>query len=151
MTYVRKPKVFRVVFEEPHPLAGLVLQTHAVSVKEFAAFGLKLAEVSELDQAGTDAEQLAALKHLLGSLDEVREMFAEKLIGWEMEEEDGTPTPATLAGVQSLSDDEFFGIVNEWLTAVGGVDQAMEKDSSSGGTSPELSGLMEPLSLSPAS
>lgn len=145
MAYTRKARTFNVVFEEPHPLAGLSLVTKALNVKEFAAFGLKLAAVTEIQQAGSDAEQLKQLAHLLDSVDEVRCMFAEALISWDMEEEDGTPTPATLPGVQSLSDDEFYGIVGEWLTAIGGVDPALGKDSGSGETSPELSSLMEPL------
>lgn len=151
MAYTRKPRTFQVVFEEPHPLAGLTLVTQALNVKEFAEFGLKLAAVTEIEQAGTDAEQLRQLAHLLDSVDEVRAMFAEALISWDMLEEDGTPTPATLAGVRSLSDDEFYGLVGEWLSAIGGVSPALEKGSGSGETSPELSLLMEPLSQNLAS
>lgn len=145
MAYTRKPKVFRVSFEEPHPLAGLTLQTKGLSVKEFAAFGLRLADVAQIDAAGTDVEKLAELKGLIGAIDEVKEMFADALISWDMQEEDGSPTPATLEGVQSLTDDEFFGIVNEWLVAIGGVDDETGKASAPGGV-PALSDLMEPLS-----
>jgi hypothetical protein len=151
MSYKRKPKVFRVSFEDPHPLAGLTLKTHALSVREFAEFGLKLAAVAEIEQAGTDAQKLASLSGLLDSVDRVRELFAEALIEWDMEEEDGSPTPATLEGVQSLTDEEFFGIVNEWLSAIGGVGDDLGKDSSSGESIPALSDLMEPLSASPVS
>jgi hypothetical protein len=151
VAYVRKPKVFKVSFEEPHFLAGLTLQTHAVSVREFAEFGIKLSDAARIEQAGTDAEKLRGLGALIDSLDQVRQMFAEKLISWDMEEEDGSPTPATLDGVMSLDDQEFYGIVGEWMTAVGGVDESLGKDSGSGGTSPELSALMEPLQPSQAS
>lgn len=151
MTYIRKPKVFRVSFEDPHPLAGLSIQTKGLSVKEFAAFGLRLGEVNQIDKAGTDAEKLADLRDLVGAIDEVRQMFADALISWDMQEENGTPTPATLAGVQSLDDDEFFGIVNEWLEAIGGVGDALGKDSGAGESVPALSDLMEPLPTSQAS
>lgn len=151
MTYVRKPKVFKVAFEEPHSLAGLSLQTHGLSVKEFAAFGLKLGAVAEIEQAGTNAEKLSQLSGLLGAVEEVRSMFAEKLISWDMQEEDGSPTPATPDGVNLLSDDEFFTLVAEWLSAIGGVDESMGKDSTHGETFQELSNLMEPLSQNQAS
>lgn len=151
MAYRRKPKVFKVTFEAPHPLDGLTLTTHALSVREFAEFGLKLASVSQIEQAGTDAEKLKSLSGLLDSVDEVRALFADALISWDMEEEDGSPTPATLEGVQSLSDNEFYPILNEWLAAIGGVDENLGKDSGSGGTFPELSEMMEPLSANQAS
>lgn len=151
MTYRRKEQRVRVRFEEPHFLAGLEVVTHKLSVAEFAQFGLRLAEVTELQSAGTQAEQLSALSRLVTAVDDVRQLFADKLVEWDMENEDGSPTPTTLAGVQSLSDDEFFGIVNEWLDAVGGVPDELGKDSGPGETNLELSGLMEPLSPSQAS
>jgi hypothetical protein len=145
VAYTRKPKVFRVSFEEPHPLAGLTIQTKGLSVKEFAAFGLRLGEVALVEKAGSDADQLAELKNLMGAIDEVKAMFADALIEWDMLNEDGTPVPATLEGVVSLDDDEFFGIVNEWLVAIGGVDDSTGKESSPGAI-PILADSMEPLS-----
>ncbi len=151
MAYTRKPKVFKVSFEEPNTLAGLTLTTRALSVKDFAEFGLKLADVSELENAGTDRERLNKLSHLLDSLEEVRVMFADKLISWNMEEEDGSETPASVDGVMSLSDEEFYSIIGEWLSAVGGVEENLGKDSDSGEITQGLSQLMEPLSPSPVS
>jgi hypothetical protein len=151
MAYVRKPTTYNVIFEEPHPLAGLTIKTKAMSAREFAAFGLRLAEAAEVEKAGTDAEKLRQLGTLMDSLEKVREMFAEKLISWDMEEENGEPTPATLEGVMLLDDKQFYGIVEEWLTAVGGVDDKTGKDSGSGEISRELSELMDPLSQNQAS
>jgi hypothetical protein len=151
VAYKRKPKVFRVSFEDPHPLAGLTVVTKGLSVREFAAFGLRLGDVAQIEQAGSDAEKLAELNDLLEAIDEVREMFADALISWDVLNEDGSEVPATLEGVQSLDDSEFFGIVNEWLAAIGGPDPELGKGSGLGGTIPALSDLMEPLSPSPAS
>lgn len=151
MTYVRKSTIVKVIFEDPHPLAGLTVRTQSTSVREFAEFGLMLAQAVQVDQAGSDMAKLHGLGDLLASLDDIRHKFAGKLIDWDMQEEDGSPTPATLDGVMSLDDKEFYGIITEWLSAVGGVDAALGKDSGSGATSPELSDLMEPLSPSQAS
>jgi hypothetical protein len=145
VAYTRKPKVFRVSFEEPHPLAGLTIQTKGLSVKEFAAFGLRLGEVALVEKAGSDAEQLAELENLMGAIDEVKAMFADKLIEWDMLNEDGSAVPADLEGVTSLDDEEFFGIVNEWLVAIGGVDDSTGKGSTPGAI-PDLADLMEPKS-----
>jgi hypothetical protein len=122
-----------------------------VSVKEITEFGLLLAQAVQVEQAGSDMDKLHGLGDLLASLDDVRHKFADKLISWDMQEEDGSPTPATLDGVMSLSDGEFYGVLNEWLTAAGGVNKNLGKDSGSGGTVRELSELMEPLSPSQAS
>jgi hypothetical protein len=147
VAYTRKPKVFRVSFEEPHPLAGLTVVTKGLSIKEFAAFGLRMGQVESIQQNGLDAKNV---EELIAAFDEVRTLFAEALVEWDMLDEDGTPTPATLEGVQSLTDNEFFGIVSEWLNAVGGPSPDLGKDSGLGGTIPALSDLMEPLSPSPA-
>jgi hypothetical protein len=149
VAYTRKPKVFRVSFEEPHPLAGLTVQTKGLSIKEFAAFGLRMGDVAQIEQAGTDAEKLGELRDLVDAIDEVRSLFADALIEWDMLNEDGSPVPPTLDGVKSLDDDEFFGIVNEWLEAIGGPSPDLGKGSGLGGTIPDLSDLMEPLSPSP--
>jgi hypothetical protein len=151
MAYVRQTTIVKVIFVEPHPLAGLTIRTQSASVREFTEFGLLLAHATQVEQAGTDMDKLHGLGDLLASLDEVRHKFAGKLIDWDMQEENGDPTPATLDGVMSLSDKEFYGIITEWLSAVGGVDAALGKDSGSGATVRELSELMEPLSPSQAS
>jgi len=148
VAYTRKPKVFRVSFEDPHPLAGLTVQTKGLSIKEFAAFGLRMGDVAQIESAGTDAQKLEGLKNLVDAIDEVREMFADALIEWDVLNEDGSPVPADLEGVRSLDDEEFFGIVNEWLEAIGGPGPDLGKGSESGGSIPALSDLMEPVSTS---
>ena len=151
MAYTRKPSVFKVSFEEPHALAGLTLHTRALSIKDFAAFGLKMGQFGDDSVLGTDVERLEALTEQLGVFDDIRVMFADALISWDVEDEDGTPAPPTVDGVNSLSDEEFITIVSEWLEAIGGVDAGLGKDSGSGESIPVLSDLMEPLSSNLAS
>lgn len=145
MPFVRKSSQYRVTFEDPNPLAGLQIVTKGLSVKEFAEFGMRMADIGKLDQVGTEAQKLDQLRGVVGALGEVKAKFAEALIEWDMTEEDGSPTPATLAGVEMLDDDLFFALVNEWLTAIGGPSPDLGKDSGHGESIPDLSALMEPL------
>lgn len=151
MAYVRKDKVFALAFEEPNQFAGLHIKTKSLKVKEFAEFALRLGTITERVGGATIEAQLAALPHLINGLEEMKEMFADALLEWDMEEEDGAPTPTTLEGVQRLEDTEFYKLIGEWLTALGGVDEELGKDLGSGAKFPELSDLMEPLSPSQAS
>ena len=151
MAYVRKDKVFRLRFDDGHQFAGLDLSTRSVSIRELSTMGLGLDKSREALSHGTDSEKLSALGGFCDTLDELRVSFAGYLISWNMEEEDGTPTPADLDGVNRLDDTEFLDLVGFWMTAIGGVSEEEGKGSGSGETSPELSALMEPLSPSQAS
>jgi len=151
MAHRRKQKVFRVEFGPGTEFDGLELVTRSLAVKDFAAFGLSLQTIGETLDGGTEADQLKALAGLTDQLADVQERFADKLMSWTMEEEDGTPTPATLEGVKLLDDFEFISLVGAWLDGIGGISADLGKGSGSGETSPELSALMEPLSPSQAS
>lgn len=152
MSYVRKAKVFSLEFGEDTGFPGLDMRTKSPDIEEFSALGLKLQEIGEtMNGAGTLGEQLESVARLKTKLVGIREMFAHFLISWSMMEEDGTPTPATVEGVSRLDSMEFLGLITTWLTAIGGVENSLGKDFGSGGTSPELSDLMESLSQSQAS
>jgi hypothetical protein len=150
MAYTRKSSVFKVMFEEPHPFAGLTLCTRSLRIAEFAEFGITMEQLGKpLDGSGTGMfDGVSALTELL---DSARAMFADALVSWDMIEEDGTPTPPTVEGVNLLEDMEFLNLVGEWLKAIGTPGDSLGKDSSSGETIPELSALMEPLSASQVS
>lgn len=151
MGYKRKaPKVFKVAFAEGHEFEGLEMTTRGLSVAEFAEFGIKLQRLGTgLGDQDTPEDAVEALKAFMGALDASRAGFADALLSWNMEEDDGTPTPANLEGVNRLDDVMFLSLVREWLEAIGGVGDDLGKDSGSGETSPELSSLMEVSSLNP--
>lgn len=152
MGYVRKPKVFKLTFvDDDSAFPGLEIQTRSLKIRELAEFGLKLSQSTRGVEGGTDEEKFAAIPALSEALDDTREMFADALISWNMEEEDGTPTPADVDGVKLLDDQEFLTLISVWLNSIGGLDAQKDDDDlgkgfGSGGTSPELSSLMEPLS-----
>ncbi|MFE0378335.1 hypothetical protein ACFW1M_22755 [Streptomyces inhibens] len=78
------------------------------------------------------------------------ERFADALISWNIEEEDGTPTPATRAEFFALDESLALALATDWIERLGGkVDGPLESSSPDGGPSPEASIPMEPLSSSP--
>ncbi|GAA2199949.1 hypothetical protein [Streptomyces bangladeshensis] len=77
------------------------------------------------------------------------EEFADSLISWNLENEDGTPVPCTRAGLFSIDNDLALAMATEWLERLGGkVDEASPLDgtSLSGEPSPVASIPMEALS-----
>jgi hypothetical protein len=157
MGFERKPKVYNIRFAEDHEFHGLEFRMRSVDVdfyKKFVGTAFRLAEFKDTSESEDLAEQMNALSQIADVLDEMRQLFAGKLISWNMEEtiEDVlTPIPATIEGVRRLDDKEFQVITSEWLEAVGGVGTDLKKDSISGGAELMLSNLMEPLSPSQAS
>lgn len=151
MGYTRKAqKVFRIEFEPGHEFAGLELTTKALTVAEFAEFGITVQAFGtglEAAAASTDPEEATrAVSGSVDALQRAREAFAGALVSWNMTEEDGTATPATVQGVNLLDDMTFLNLVREWLEAIGGVGDDLGKDSGSTETSQVLSLPVELLS-----
>lgn len=122
---------------------GLEVRARSVSLREFTAMG----ELSRLEQLGRRAPTAEDVK----DIDALFECFAGALISWNLEEDDGTPVPATLDGIRSQEVDIACRIAVAWIEAVAGVNPDLGKDSSSGETFPVASLPMAPLSPSLAS
>ena len=122
MGFKHQAKVYRLVFDDPE-LEGL----------EVRARSLSIAEARDDDRKVLDS-------------------FADALVSWNLEDENGQPLPATLETLETYPDVDFMNLIMDtWMTAVAGVDEELGKDSSSGEQSPEASLPMEPLSPSLAS
>ena len=79
------------------------------------------------------------------------EKFAESLLDWNIEEDDGRPTAATRDEFFKLDPDLGLALATEWLEILGGkVDAPLPESSPSGEPSPAVSIPMEPLSERPA-
>jgi hypothetical protein len=83
-----------------------------------------------------------------GKFRELLEIVASALVSWNIEEEDGTAVPADFDGLSTLETQFVMEIIAAWSQAVAGVTGPLEKGSTSGGTFPEASLPMEPLSPS---
>ena len=59
-------------------------------------------------------------------------MFAERLVSWNLDDENGRPVPADLAGVRSLDTDLFMAMFEGWFSGMTQVPKASSTPSSNG-------------------
>ena len=97
-------KTYVLKFED-HP--GLEVSARSVPVGE-------LLKILELADAMTSDPTKAQVTELFT-------WFAKRLIGWNLEDEDGTPVPATAAGLLGLDFDFAMALVMAWTGAVSSV------------------------------
>lgn len=117
--YRRERKVFVLKFEE-HP--GLMVRVRSISTGALLELG------AVADKAKTGDQD--AVKGLLSA-------FAGALVSWNLEEEDGTPVPCTLAALIGEEMDFVVPMVTAWMNNMSGsvVGGELGKESSSGVTS----------------
>jgi hypothetical protein len=99
--YRRQPKTYVLKFED-YP--GLEIAARSVSIEELLII-LELADTMTASPGKKQVEELFG-------------WFAKRLIGWNLEDEDGKPVPATLKGL--LGEDFDFGmaVVMAWVQAI---------------------------------
>lgn len=119
MGFKVKRKSYRLVFGAGSDLEGATVVMGPMNMGEF----LMLARAGREQQNEDTMQQLG-----LGMLDTV----AGKLVSWDLEEEDGTPIPATKEGVLSLEVDTVLVIINAWTFAAKGVSVPLPETSSDG-------------------
>ena len=129
MGYKRNPKVYRLQVEDEYD--GLEVMVRSLSMGQLIGWktGDREKDVTE----------------------EMVELLAERIVEWNLEDENGHPVPPTLENIKEEDNDLVFAIINHWTDAVRGVDTPLPESSPSGEQSPALSIPMEPLSESRAS
>lgn len=140
MGYRRERKVYQLRFAD-EDMAGLVVRARSVPLGQFMDL------TAMAGGAGDGKVSADDIKGVIGLF----AGFAEALIDWNIEDEDGTPVPATLEGVRSQDADFMLAVVMAWLEAIGDVSAPLGRTSSGGGPSLEASIPMVPLSPSLAS
>lgn len=134
MGYRREPRIYKLQFEDAE-FDGLEVMVRSLPVGEF----LSLARLqTALDQENPD----------LDAVEKLFKIFQDKLIGWNLENEDGSKVPPTMAGIQSQDLDFVLQIISSWANAMGGVSPELGKGSTSGATFPEVDIPTEALSAS---
>jgi hypothetical protein len=132
--YQPKRTVYRLQFEDPE-MEGLEVRARSVSTGQLLMISA-LQGKAELTEEEIDT--------LIGA-------FAKALVSWNVEEEDGTPVPATAEGVKSQEIGFVQAIVWAWVDALTGVAAPLGPSSPGGEPFPEVSIPMEALSPSQAS
>src|SRR5690349_1218841 len=115
MGYKHSPKVYRLAFDD---YEGLEVRARSVSLDEF----LSLVEIA----GKTDPDDLERMFR----------GFADALVSWNLEDEDGTPVPATYEGIKGQDLDLILDIIGGWQDAIGSVPAPLAKPSDDGRRSP---------------
>jgi hypothetical protein len=130
--YRPERRVYRLRFEDPG-MSGLVVRARSAPVGQF--MGL----VQLADQAKASVEDVKRI-------DELFRGFADCLLEWNLEDDDGQPVPPTIEGLYGQDMDFALTIIFAWIEGIVGVTGPLGNSSSDGGRSEELSIPMEPLS-----
>ncbi len=109
---------------------------------EGAVIRLKSTKVGKLRRLLAALDSDAPLGEVIGPL---LVTVADNLVSWDLEDEDGTPIPTTVEGLEELELDDLFSLISSWTSVMTGPEEALGKDSPSGEPSQELSALMEAL------
>lgn len=136
MGYKRKSKVFKLTFADAE-YEGLEVRVKSLSTGKLLDLGDMVDDVK-----ASKSKDTAQARELF-------RVFAGALVGWNLEEEDGTPIPATLSGALDQDFDFTFMLIESWMDAMTGVVAPLVARSTSGGPSAEASLPMETLSPSP--
>jgi hypothetical protein len=132
--YVRKRATYRLAFADGE-FEGLEVVARSASVEAYQ----RLADLATRELSSPpSADDLAEIDHLYRA-------FAGVLVSWNLEEEDGTPVPATYDGLRSQDLPFAVAIVLAWMNAVAGVSRPLEMPSTDGAL--EASLPMEVLPL----
>jgi hypothetical protein len=127
--YKRNPKIYNLVFDETTNWPGLEVQVRTLAMGQLVSIWS--------GEGGSSARTF--------------ELFMSRLVGWNLEDEDGNPVPITREAVEAEDDDMVVAIQRRWTDAVLGVPAPLGDSSSSGATSPVESALTEIPSQSLAS
>lgn len=126
MGFKKPVKVYVLSFDEDE-YKGLEVKIRGMSMKE-------MLDISRLE-GKEDRESIELMMSL----------FTEKIISWNMEEDDGTPVPHTTATLMDLDPDFVGACIGTYMDAVKGVSAPLEKPSDSGTPSLAASIPMETL------
>ncbi|MGR6923083.1 hypothetical protein ACU635_53265 [[Actinomadura] parvosata] len=122
MGYKRPTKVYKLVFAEDDDMAGLEVRARSMSTGAL----LDMAPLLDLKlSASPTAEEMESIAELL-------EKFAQVLVSWNLEDEDGQPVPATLEGLLDQDIDFVIRIIMAWADAISGVPAPLPQTSPDG-------------------
>lgn len=142
--YRHQARVYKLTFED-YP--GLEITTKSVStgrLMKLMRMAVRLQDKDVSDASGLTEEDAEAVDALFSG-------FAQALVSWNLEDEDGNPVPATKEGVYDQDFDFILSLINDWIGVVSGTPGDLGKGSNSGPQFPEVSLPMAPLSPSRSS
>jgi hypothetical protein len=132
-------RIFVLTFED-EDYDGLVVKARSVKLGSF----LQVANLLKLDPQNVQPEDVEKFAELF-------EQFADALVEWNLEDDDGQEVPATLEGVQRQDVDFIMPIIKAWFEGIAGIASPLGTSSSNGQPSAPPPLPMEPLPAPQAS
>lgn len=139
MGYKPKRTLYKLTFDDPD-FEGLEVVTKGVSVEGLKKFAEMFETVQGLSLDAGAEDQSLKPEHLK-LLDEFFASFAKVLVSWNVENDDDTPVPTTVTGLQSQELDFVMKVIESWITGMVQAPPPLPGSSSDGMTSPEESTL----------
>jgi hypothetical protein len=137
MGYTVVRTVYKLAFED-HP--GMVVRAKGASVEGFTeTIGLSSA-VQDMD---TENLKAGDAEKTVKAISDLFRRFADVLLDWNLEEEDGSAIPATVAGLQSLEFPFALEIIMAWVNTVSDVPAPLANSSTPG----EMQGVAASLQM----
>lgn len=121
MGYKRNKTIYTLDLSDTED-AGLTVKMTGLSIGKL----LELDKVQQESSEGSNDETVRLLKE-----------FADHLLFWDLEDDNGKPVPTTLKGVHSQDLDFILMLINKWLECLLGTPKELGKGSNSGETFPE--------------
>lgn len=116
-------KIYNLRFADEYD--GLVVRANSATVEEFLAM-----------QALVSSDDV---ENAVEATEDLLKRFAGFLVEWNVEQDDGTPVPATYEGVKKQDFAFINMIIWAWMEALASVDNPLNRGSSAGDNSLELS------------
>jgi hypothetical protein len=130
MGFKKPVTIYKLLFEGTE-YDGLEIHTKSLSVGE-------MQEITRTS-AGISEKGISTALGKVEASEEVLQRFADSILMWNLEEDDGTPIEPTLKNVLEQEAAFVNAIVTAWMEATTGVSVELGKDSPSGETFPEAS------------
>lgn len=126
-------------FKKPVTLYKLLFEGTEYDGLEITTKSLSVGEMQEITKtsAGISEKGISTTLGMVEASAEVLQRFADSIIEWNLEEDDGTPIRPSLNNVMNQEAAFVHTIVTAWMQATVGVSADLGKDSGSGGTFPE--------------
>lgn len=126
-------------FKKPVTLYKLLFDGTEYDGLEIVTKSLSVGEMQEItkESVGVLSDGVHSVLGKVEASEALLKRFADSIVSWNLEDEDGTPIVVSLATVLEQDAAFIHAIVTAWMKATAGVSADLGKDSVSGETFPE--------------
>jgi hypothetical protein len=127
MGYKRKAKVYKLSFQDEE-YDGLIVRIERPILRDYYGLFSRDSEIPFVERETA-----------------IVEIVVKYLVEWNLLDDDDVPVPITLEGILSTDPELMAEVVHQWIRAIGGVNEDLGKDSTSGERAMEASLPMDEL------